>query len=110
LLLLFGMSFQVVAALVLPVVLEVPVGDKGSAVLLGYWGLLAGVIASTLIPQVWPSVIGYFLFATFAWKQPSLRDLFGSLGNLTLFLNLLWLFKRQRRELAARQDASVPKP
>lgn len=109
-LLLFGMTFQVVAALVLLVVLEVPVGDKGSAVLLAYWGLLAGVIASTLIPQVWPAVVGYFVFATLAWKQPSLRDLFGSLGNLTLFLNLLWIFTRQRRELAARQDNSVPKP
>jgi serine/threonine-protein kinase len=100
--LLFGMSFQVAAAFVLLVVLEVPVGDRGSALLLGYWGLLAGVIASTLLPAVWPSVVGYFVFATVAWRWPAYRDLFGSLGNLMLFVNLVWLFRRQRRELAAR--------
>ncbi|MDX2009132.1 MAG: serine/threonine-protein kinase [Myxococcaceae bacterium] len=102
-LLLFGMSFQIVAALVLLVVLDVQVGDKGSALLLGYWGLLAGVIASTVLPPVWPAVIGYFVFATLAWRWPASRDLFGSLGNLMLFVNLAWLFRRQRREFAGRQ-------
>ncbi|MCA3016083.1 MAG: serine/threonine protein kinase [Myxococcaceae bacterium] len=100
--LLFAMAFQVVATVVVYGLLDVRLGARGNAVLLAYWGMLAGIVAILFIVDVWPAALGYWVTALLAWRWPASEDALNSLGNLVTVVSLIRAFRRSKRELAAR--------
>ena len=93
---LFTMTAQVATL----VAVHFTVGDIGPRTmpfLLGYWSVIAGIVASTLIPGAWPSMVGYLATAIASARFPAWRLEMASLGNLVLSINIALLLQEQLR-------------
>jgi hypothetical protein len=81
------------------------VGDLGARsvpVFSGYWALISGIVAVSVIRSVWPMSLGYLTAAIGAFYLPQHRYLFSGFANLVLVVTSLILFKHERREERAR--------
>lgn len=101
-LLVFGMAVQTAALLYLKVVVG-GLGEHTLAVLQFHWFMMAGMIASTIVPQMWPSAFGFLGAALLTVEWPQWRYPIGALGNSVLLANMFVVFVRQSRALAARE-------
>ena len=82
-------------------------GARSVPVFSGFWFIISGVITVGILPAAWPMPIGYLTAAILAYRYPEQRYWCASLGNLTLVVTSLLLFKREQRE--ARLTAAGPK-
>ena len=82
-------------------------GARSVPVFSGFWFVISGVITVGILPAAWPMPIGYLTAAILAYRYPEQRSWCASLGNLTLVVTSLILFKREQRE--ARLAAAAAK-
>lgn len=90
----FAMSAQTATLIVFHFV----VGDLGPLtvpLLEGYWALLGGIIAVTLLPGAWLASLGYLCMALFSARFPEWRNETIALGNTVLVLNVAVLLRTQ---------------
>jgi len=77
-------------------------GPHVVAVLLAFWCVIIGAIATTLAAETWPTAVCFALATAAAVEWPQWRYPIGSAANVMLMLNLGIIFVYQRRQLDAR--------
>ncbi|MDP1829399.1 MAG: serine/threonine-protein kinase [Archangium sp.] len=90
----FAMSAQTATL----IVFHFGVGDLGPVtvpLLEGYWALLGGIVAVTLLPGAWLASVGYLFMAIVSARSPEWRNETIAIGNGILVLNVAVLLKRQ---------------
>ncbi|MER2559534.1 MAG: hypothetical protein ABTQ32_02375 [Myxococcaceae bacterium] len=86
------------------------IGGHVVPVLLVYWGLISGAVASVLVKEVWPTSVGFGLMAIASVHWPEWRYVLGAFANVGLIINLFVMFLSQQRQLEARAAAARAAP
>jgi hypothetical protein len=86
------------------------IGGHVVPVLLVYWGLISGAVASVLVKEVWPTSVGFGLMAIASVQWPEWRYVLGAFANVGLIINLFVMFLSQQRQLEARAAAARAAP
>lgn len=66
-------------------------------VLMGYWFIISGVVASSVLPAVWLSSAGYLLAAIGAAVWPEYAHGFSVFGNVVFCANSAFIFRQQKQ-------------
>jgi hypothetical protein len=85
-------------------------GASVAAVMLAFWCVIIGAIASTLASEVWPSSVIFALGAAAALAWQEWRYLIGAATNAALIINVTAISLGQRRQLAARAGPNAAPP
>ena len=108
--LLFGMSLQACSLVFIKLFLG-GLGTSTMSVLLFHWFLVAGVIAASMVREIWPAALSFLVALMLALRWPEWRYQFSALGNAGLLITLVVVFRRQMNALAEReQKTSVTRP
>jgi hypothetical protein len=98
--LLFGQGFQVFFLLARYFLLG-PWGPESPAVLSGYWTIIAGVAAASMIPSLWPTAVGFGISCLGGIMDPTHAYLWGSVGAVVMLVNSVHIIKTLRNQQAA---------
>ena len=75
-------------------------GPLAVPVLSGYWLLISGVIAVSLMPSAWPMSLGYLLSGLGGLVFREQRYEFAALGNLIFCIWAVHIYRREGRQRA----------
>ena len=66
-------------------------------VIMAYWTFVMGLLAVTVVPQVWPMPLGYLGAMALSLTLPDLRFLWQGIANFIVLVTLLALWRRSKR-------------
>jgi len=74
--------------------------DGVTPVIMGYWAFVTGLLAVTMVHQVWPMPLGYLVAMALSLAFPAGRFLWQAIANFVVLVTLLVQWRRSRRAQA----------